>query len=191
MSQINSPAVDLMQTAIIDALKKMFGKTVRSVEILGGAWNNKTQERITNVFPAIYLSWMGDASTQNPNERLHTWVFFVVAETLNGVRANDIQAHHIIERIEYQFDHRRLSNQNGPIGGHLYHKRTDNVWNDERTVGGISLFAITFNQAMIIRDPVSTLDDDEFLSMFEKYVDENETVLLEGQIWPRNPDGLP
>ncbi|MBV4411330.1 DUF1834 family protein [Enterobacteriaceae bacterium YMB-R22] len=159
------------ETALLARVREAFGATLRQVDTHPGVWTDIDTRRILISPPAVYLAWLGCGEGRTRREVESRWVFYVVAELLNGREADRPGAYQIIERLV------------GAINGQSFGATTgmrltqgQNLYTDAQGNQGIALYGLYFSgtSPLPCEADISTLDD------FERH----------WQTW-RLPDGTP
>lgn len=170
-------SVTLMQRALVKWLDVEFKKVVRKVQAFDGLWTDSDVRTHIQATPSLFVTWLGNrANTQN--EKTNTWSILLFMR-VNNAKQTDRErelATSIIEWIEHKLHGKKLSNENGVIGGPLKHIKSENLWHNIPKGYGFTLYGITFEQDMYpVFDDENSLDD--FLTYFEKVVGGDLTLI--------------
>lgn len=93
-----------LEQELIDCVSRAFGKTLKKVDRLGGAWTEATVRTLTATAPAVYVAWIGGRRDVKRRVIIGTWALFSAASALSGQRNDAAGAHqindHLISLIE-------------------------------------------------------------------------------------------
>ena len=74
------------ETALLEAVKGLFGNTLRDVDTHPGTWDDVAIKRMLLSEPAVYLAWLGCGPGRTSREVESHWVFYVCASMLVSTR---------------------------------------------------------------------------------------------------------
>lgn len=145
------------ETALLARVRELFGTTLRKVDTHPGTWDDNTLKRIIAATPSVYLAWLGCGAGRTAREVESRWVFYVVAQLLNG-RDDRLGAYQITERLIAGIARCTF----GPSTGMRLTKAL-NLYSDERAAQGAVLYGLYFTAITPLPDAVdvSTLPDFE------------------------------
>lgn len=72
------------ETALLEAVKGLFGNTLRDVDTHPGTWDDVAIKRMLLSEPAVYIAWLGCGPGRTSREVESHWVLYVCASMLNG-----------------------------------------------------------------------------------------------------------
>lgn len=159
------------EAALLARVRDLFGATLRQVDTHPGTWSDVDIRRILVSPPAVYLAWLGCGEGRTRREVESRWVFYVVAEVLNGREANRLGIYQIVERLTAGISGQRF----GPTTG-LRLTKGQNLYTDVQGSQGVALYGLYFSGTTPLPDAVDT----DSLGDYERH----------WQTW-RYPDGAP
>ena len=89
--------------------------------------------------PAIYVAWLGFAGRTRA-EAESRWVFYVVAERLNGEDTNHLGIYQMIDRLVGGINGQRF----GP-SSNMHLTKAQNLYTDTQDAAGVALYGVYFS----------------------------------------------
>ena len=159
------------EKTLLEAVRALFGLTLRQVDTHSGTWSDVAIKRILITPPSVYLAWLGCGEGRTRREVESRWVFYVVAQMLNGRERDRLGIYQIVERLIAGINGQSF----GPTTG-LKLTKVQNLYTDVQGQNGVALYGLYFNGTTPLPSHVdlSTLDE------YERH----------WQTW-RYPDGAP
>ena len=159
------------ETALLAAIRGMFGSTLRDVDTHPGTWSDIAIRRITSATPSVWVAWLGFGEGRTLREVETRWVLYVCADMLNGREGDRLGTYQIVERL--------IAGLNGftfgPTTGFRVTKG-QNLYTDTQAGAGVALYGLYFSG----RTPLPAPTDETTLDDFERH----------WQTW-QTPDGSP
>lgn len=159
------------ETALLDAVRGLFGKTLKQVDTHPGTWSDIAIKRIILSAPSVHLAWLGCGEGRTRHEVESRWVFYIAAEMLNGREKDRIGIYQIVERLTAGINRGKF----GPTTG-LRLTKGQNLYTDAQGAGGVALYGLYFSGIT----PLPAEVDETSLDDFERH----------WQTW-NYPDGTP
>lgn len=159
------------ESALLEAVGELFGATLHELGTHPGTWSDITIRHMLTAPPAIYLAWLGCDDGRTRHEVESRWVFYVIAERLNGADVNHLGIYQMIERL--------VSGVNGRAFGpstNMRLSKVQNLYTDAQDEQGVALYGLYFTCVT----PLPSNTDPSSLDDFERHY----------QTW-RQPDGTP
>ncbi|ECI5214693.1 DUF1834 family protein [Salmonella enterica subsp. diarizonae] len=128
------------EKALLETVRALFGRTLRDVETHPGTWSDSAIKKILIAPPSVYLAWLGCGEGRTRREVESRWVFYVVADMLNGQEINRPGIYQIVERLIAGVN----SHAFGPTTG-LRLTSVKNLYTDAQGVSGIALYGVYFS----------------------------------------------
>lgn len=159
------------ETALLARVRELFGATLKQVDTHPGTWSDIDIRRILSRPPAVYLAWLGFGEGRTRREVESRWVFYVVADMLNGREANRLGIYQIVERLVAGISGQRFGDTTG-----IQVTKGQNLYTDAQGSAGVALYGIYFSGIT----PLPNLTDESSLDDYERH----------WQTW-KCPDGTP
>lgn len=148
------------ETALLEKVNSLFGATLRQVQPHPGTWSDVDIQRILLAPPSVYLAWLGCGEGRTRREVESRWVFYVVADMLNGTPGNRPGIYQIVERLVAGVNGQTF----GPTTG-LKLTKAQNLYTDAQGGAGVALYGLYFSG---ITPLPSTVDADS-LGDYERH----------------------
>lgn len=129
------------ETALLARVQELFGSTLKQIDTHPGTWSDIDIRRILARPPAVYLAWLGFGEGKTRREVESRWVFYVVADMLNGRQANRLGVYQIVERLVAGI---HSSRQFGNTTG-MRATKGQNLYTDAQGNAGVALYGLYFS----------------------------------------------
>ncbi|WP_419057173.1 phage protein Gp37 [Kluyvera georgiana] len=159
------------ETALLDAVKGLFGNTLRDVDTHPGTWDDVAIKRMLLSEPAVYLAWLGCGPGRTSREVESHWVLYVCASMLNGREGDRLGIYQIVERLVAGINWKTFGSTTG-----MKLTKGQNLYTDAQGGAGCALYGLYFSGTT----PIDTSIDLSSLDDYERH----------WQTW-KQPDGTP
>ncbi|BEN05833.1 hypothetical protein SMETH9_11590 [Serratia marcescens] len=159
------------ENALLEAVRALFGSTLQQCGTHPGTWDDVAIRHMLVSPPSIYVAWLGFGPGRTRAEVESHWVFYVVAERLNGEDSDHLGIYQMIDRLVGGINGQRF----GP-SSNMHLTKAQNLYTDTQDAAGVALYGLYFSAItpVSIGPDIATLDD------FERHY----------QTW-QMPDGTP
>ncbi|EAS0167286.1 DUF1834 family protein [Salmonella enterica] len=159
------------ETALLERVRALFGATLRQVDTHPGTWSDIDIRRILTTPPAVYLAWLGFGEGRTRHEVESRWVFYVVAEILNGRESDRLGIYQMVERLLAGINGQKFGDTTG-----MRATKGQNLYTDAQGNAGVALYGLYFSGIT----PLPKQPDESSLDDYERH----------WQTW-KYPDGTP
>jgi phage gp37-like protein len=146
------------ENALLEAVRGLFGRTLKQVTTHPGTWSDVAIKRIILSAPSVHLAWLGCGEGRSRREMESRWVFYVAADMLNGQEKDRLGVYQIIERLVAGVNGKIF----GPSSGFKLTK-AQNLYTDVQGNAGCALYGLYFSAITPLPNEtsLSSLDDYE------------------------------
>lgn len=154
-----------IQNDLMTLIVQAFGKTLKKVDTLPGAWTENTVKTVVMTAPAVYVAWLGSRRDRRPNVVMSSWALFTSASTLSANRRDAIGAHDINDRLVGLLDGCRLPSA---CAGAEF-TQAANLYTDTSARTGVVVCGLYFDIPHVMPNHVTEGDIGEFETYFHQW----------------------
>lgn len=152
------------ENALLARLRALFGNTLRDIATHPGDWSEEGLRDVLLTPPSVYLVWLGAQAGQVKGVIDSRFVFYVVAEVINGAEGDRPGLYQIVARLIAGLSGFRPAN-----AGPMRFEEGRNLYTEKQGNGGVVLYGTYFT----CEEPVTPLiqDDgmDEYLRHYQTF----------------------
>ncbi|WP_334472664.1 phage protein Gp37 [Arsenophonus sp. PmNCSU2021_1] len=148
------------ENALLARLHDVFGKTLREITTHPGDWSEAGLRDVLLTPPSVYLVWLGAQAGQVKGVIDSRFVFYVVAEVINGAEGDRPGLYQIVARLIAG-----LSGFCPANAGPMRFEEGSNLYTEEQGNCGVVLYGIYFT----CEEPVPALMQDDGVDAYLRH----------------------
>lgn len=152
------------ENALIEQVKSLFGLSLRHVGTHPGDWSEAALRTMLLTPPAVYVVWLGAGEGRTPKRMESRWVFYVVADVINGAEVDRLGLYQIVSRL--------LSGLVGFCAGDAGPMRFSegrNLYTEQQGGVGVALYGVYFSCEEVIPPQTDIESLDDFLRHWQTF----------------------